>query len=127
MHGFLSNLLAVVVAAHAMWGCCRQHEHGRGHTHGPVTLLGKSPCSDAAHGCSASHAHRCCDNGAGTKCNAPPRTVRKRVESFPSYSQHVASLVPVVKRRFVPDEHLCTSGILVMSVRLHLLNQVLLI
>ncbi len=129
MSGLLRILTAAVFTAHLTLGCCSHHAHGcegkdrPSPAHGDATPDGQCPESGSDH---SHHGPQDCE---GAKCSfvSPSRTVS-------------SSFVPPVQASFVAllddqpsqagigsEQHVLAAGRLLLPVRLHLANQVLLI
>jgi hypothetical protein len=134
LHGFLSILTAVVLLAHAVLGCCAHHEHACGQPHSHMALTSEHPCADTTHEHSAvtpeqsHHQHPGSDACRGGSCDlGRPQNeqVGKSAISGPTLALPLSAVTHVtVGGRLELD--LGTTGVL-LPVRLHLVNQVLLI
>ena len=49
LRGFLSILTAVLLLAHAVLGCCAHHEHACGQPHSHMALTSEHLCADTIH------------------------------------------------------------------------------
>ena len=121
---------AAVFAIHMIVGCCTHHAHAcEGHglsSSAEGAAEGQCPDPDG-HACPADHSQHGPHGCQGGKCS----TIVQAVSNF--YGQPVQSLaMPLLEDRSAPDgvgpdQHFSSSGRLLLPVRLHLANQVLLI
>ena len=135
MRRFVTILTAVMLFAHAVLGCCSHHVHACGQTHDQLAWMGGNHCVDAAHEHStgdserSSHEHQGNDDCRGSKCDLGRTADEQVAKSYPMFSQ-LTALPPSEADQASAGGHagqyLCAGGIL-RPVRLHLVNQVLLI
>ena len=135
MHGFISHLTAVLLLAHTVVGCCWHHVHACGHEHGPLALVGFQHGSDQHYGCTGGASeqsrdtHSGGDDCRGSKCNfvvAKDSAVRVsgpacELAVLPGLADDCDSACGLL------HPALFRTGGLLLPVRLHLANQVLLI
>ena len=135
MRDFLSNLTAVMLVAHAVLGCCSHHVHACGQTHDQISRTGGNRCADAAHEHStdkserSSDPHQRRDDCQGSKCDFGRLADEQVTKSYPVFSPLMALPVFEANQALVGgrlEEYLCAIGVL-QPIRLHLVNQVLLI
>lgn len=135
LRSFLTNLTAVMLFAHAVLGCCSHHVHACGQTHDQIAWLGGNRCAEAAHEHSTGESeqsrneHPGRDDCQGSKCDLGRPAVEQVAKAYPAFSQFVALPLSEAERASVGGhlgEYLCTIDVL-WPVRLHLVNQVLLI
>lgn len=137
MRTVVSVLTIVILFAHAGLGCCAHHVHACGHTHDPVGFpadgtqdaAGFHSHTDAsAKQAGTEHDQR--DDCRGSKCDFG-RLVNERVVRFcpvldPSLALPTSlGQMPAADGQREQDQS--TRGVLLRRIRLHLLNQVLLI
>lgn len=136
MRGFLSSLTAVVVFVHAVLGCCSHHSHACGEMHDSLAPIVGDHCADVRHsstdGSEARSAddHQGRDDCKGSRCEMVRRGYDRPIELSPfvyQFSGPALHLADQVSNNPFFAQNLCTNGILLMPVRLHLMNQVLLI
>ena len=135
MRRFLTILSAVILFAHAVLGCCSHHVHACGQTHDQMAWMGAKHCADATHehptGDSdrSSHEHQGNDDCQGSKCDLGRPANEPVIKSYPAFSQPMALPLSEADQAAAGgrlEGDLCGTGIL-RPVRLHLVNQVLLI
>ena len=137
MHILASNLTAVMLAAHALLGCCWHHGHRSEQMHSPVaSVASSSHCeagdadgsSPAQHDCGTQHGERsdcqggpCLFIGPATQNISPSATyaLQPLVATLPPASLSASSAA--IERSLLANEALLPP------VRLHLAHQVLLI
>jgi hypothetical protein len=133
MAGLCRILIAATLVVHLMVGCCSHHAHACDNKDGP-----SSAHSDASHDgdCPESggdDSHHGPQNCQGDRCSFLSRTVSPSQavsDSFTLPFQTVFVALPDDQLPLVgfgPEPLSLTSGRLLLSVRLHLANQVLLI
>lgn len=133
MHGFLSNLTAVMLLAHAMLGCCAHHVHACGHAHRQVgSNDGSTACHDHATGYSegSEGKHQDRDDCRGNRCDMVRPANQAAGKSDPASYQVLGLSLPAVAQASggrYRVQQLCTFGTVSLPVRIHLANQVLLI
>ena len=131
MSGLFRILIAVVFAAHLTVGCCSHHAHAcdnSGHSSPAQGAATPGQYSDSSSS-GVDHANRGPQDCQGAQCStvSPRRTVIDSLvppfqASFAPLFDDLASLVSVVS-----EQHFFSAGRLLLPVRLHLANQVLLI
>jgi hypothetical protein len=131
----LTILTAVMLFAHGMLGCCSHHVHACGQTHDPIARMGGNHCADAAHEHStgnserSGHGHQGNDDCRGSKCDLGRPAGEQVAQSNPEFSQPMALPLSEADQASAGGRlgcDLCTTGVL-RPVRLHLVNQVMLI
>lgn len=142
MHAFVSHLTAAFLAAHTVLGCCWHHVHACGHEHDPLGLAGWQHGGDLRHGHSAGvsapsgdrHPDR--DECRGSKCDflaaKDESVVTKNLTARPPSAACQLAGLPCLAVDRSPaggllHPALVRAGVLLLPVRLHLANQVLLI
>jgi hypothetical protein len=135
LRSFLTYLTAVMLFAHALLGCCSHHVHACGQTHDQVSWMGGNRCVDEAHEHSpgsperSGHKHQGNDDCRGSKCDLG-RPADEQVAKSHLVSSQLMALPPSLADQASAcghlGENLSADGIL-LPVRLHLVNQVLLI
>ena len=137
MHIVVSNLTAVMLAAHALLGCCWHHGHGSEQMGSPVAVLASSGHCEAgdAHGpslaqhdCGTQHGER--PNCQGSPCMfIGPATQNISPSAVCALQPLVATLPPASLSAggAAIERSLLAAGALLPPVRLHLAHQVLLI
>jgi hypothetical protein len=142
LHGFVSHVTAVFLLAHTLLGCCWHHVHACGHEHGVFALIGWEHDGDLRHGHAVGASkpsgdrHPDRDECRGSKCNFVAAkdefVVTKNLTArSPAAAWQLAGLpcLAVDRARVGGLLHpaLVRAGVLLLPVRLHLANQVLLI
>lgn len=137
MRAGLSVLTIVMLLAHAVLGCCSHHVHACGEAHEPVGFH-----ADGTQDLAICHSHTAPDSGQsgtehqqrddcqGSKCDFGRPVNEQVIKFYPVLDQWVvlptSSLqIPAVGGH--REQDLCPSDVLLQPIRLHLLNQVLLI
>ena len=134
MSGLLRILTAVVFTAHLTVGCCSHHAHacdGQGHlppAQGTATTHGQCPESpgSAAEADHANHGPQECQGG---KCSVASQRATGSNPFPPPSHAFVAPLLDSASSLVGAgsEQHFFSAGRLLLPVRLHLANQVLLI
>jgi hypothetical protein len=131
MGDFYRILTAAFLVIHLMVGCCAHHAHaceGQPRTSPPAgdNTLPHGLCPDAHH----DHSHHGTHDCQGAKCSfvpSPNKTIaRLLIQVFEIPTVSLVEDVLASYRRF-SGQHICLTGRLLLPVRLHLANQVLLI
>ena len=136
MSGLLNNLSAAILVVHLVVGCCVHHAHDcpqtcdAGHSEG----MGDegAPCDGHSHGeqGQTTDHHHGTDECQGVKC-AYVRTANDTIAKV-LLQPRLVHVTPVLDEDSVlqgvfSEQHTLNSGRLLLPVRLHLANQVLLI
>jgi len=129
MAGQFRILTAALLVAHFTVGCCAHHAHACDGMDRPLPAQGAATPDGQCPGSGVDHAHHGPHDCQGGKCSvvSPNRTVRDGfVPPFQTFSAPLLDDLPALvgnaaEQRFFP------TGRLLLPVRLHLANQVLLI
>jgi len=137
MHIVVSNLTAVMLAAHALLGCCWHHGHGSEQVRGPVAALASSGhCaagdahgpSPAQHDCGTQRGER--HDCQGSPCMFIGPAIQNISPSAVCALQPLVATLPPASLSAdgaAIERSLLATGALLPPVRLHLAHQVLLI
>jgi hypothetical protein len=144
MAGWLRVITAVAFAVHVMVGCCSHHAHAEECTHDAAPANTFSTPDGASLGHWAVHAEPVQSECQGQKClfvrptNDVLVDLLRQIDSVPSLalpSDGIASLLLASSRHSISQhflsqhffsQHFFSTGRLLMPIRLHLADQVLL-
>jgi len=128
MAGLCRMLIAATLVVHLTVGCCSHHAHASDGRDSSIPAQGAATPDGQCSGRGVGHTHHGPQDCQGGKCSvvSPNRTVvDSLVPAFKAFCapllDDLASLVGVVSEQLFP------AGRLLLPVRLHLANQVLLI
>jgi hypothetical protein len=122
-------LIAATLTVHLTVGCCWHHAHGCEGNSSLSSTHSDAPHDDQCPESSGDHSQHGTEDCQGAKCSfvSPNRTINDSlVQPLPAFSAELLDdQLPLVG--IGREQHVLSSGRLLLPVRLHLANQVLLI
>jgi hypothetical protein len=127
LHGLISFLTAALLLAHTVLGCCSHHAHG---SDGPAAIVCCEEQRQENDGSRCDHSHKRDANCQGSKC-AFVRPAKVQVGDLEVAPQLVCAVSSPGDPRLILSDSPAPLFLMphgpVLPVRLHLMNQVLLL